>query len=254
MQSLISSHFHCFCCYYYPGVHFSHFWFCSMLYMPTMPQGDRLSPLLAVPIVGSHMLPCHGLLFAFQWLYINLQSRNSSFLTFLLWWPCMLFLLFTVMYITIISIFVFNAKTPLSVYRYVIFVCVCICIYSLWQEKQLNSESIEGMRALNLLRRLLDWAGMRDGARKVGTKLGRWGLDGKWRHCYFLWEKGWHVQAECGWDCKSEVRGWNWMEHKNKGSGPYPWSSDNSLGLRVLVQEMIGKVKVQRKSPTLRAR
>ena len=44
------------------------------------------------------------------------------------------------------------------------------------------------------------------------------------------------------------------MEHKNKGSGPYCWSSDNSLGLRVLVQEMIGKVKVQRKSPSLRAR
>ena len=44
------------------------------------------------------------------------------------------------------------------------------------------------------------------------------------------------------------------MEHKNKGSGPYRWSSDNSLGLCVLVHKMIGKVKVQRKSPSLRAR
>lgn len=254
MQSLISSHFHCFCCYYYPGVHFSHFWFCSMLYMPTTPQGDRLSPLSVVPIAGSRILPCHGLLFAFQWLYINLQSTNTLFLTFLLWWPCMLFLLFTVMYIAVISIFVFNAKTPLSVYRYAICVCAYMYIFTVAGKNSSILRVEKECKHWTCSDTSFDWVEMRDGAQKVGTKLGQWGLNGKWRHCYFLWEKGWHVQAEWGWDCKSEVRGWNWMEHKNKGSGPYCWSSDNSLGLRVLVQEMIGKVKVQRKSPSLRAR
>lgn len=39
----------------------------------------------------------------------------------------MFVLLFTVMYTAVISIFVFNAKTPLSVYRYVI--CVYAYVY-----------------------------------------------------------------------------------------------------------------------------
>lgn len=66
----------------------------------------------------------------------------------------MVVLLFTVMYTAVISIFVFNAKTPLSVYRYVICVYAYVYIHC-GKKKQLNSESTEGMQALNLLRHLL---------------------------------------------------------------------------------------------------
>ena len=97
--------------------------------MPRTPQGERLALPLATTIVGSQMLPCHGLLLPFQRLFTNLQSWNSLFLTFWLWLTTYVVFTFTVMYIDVINIFVFNAKTSFSVYRYVICVCVCVCVY-----------------------------------------------------------------------------------------------------------------------------
>lgn len=97
-----------------------------MLYMPTGASGEIDSLLYQfVPIRETHT-PYPGLLFAFQWLYINLQSKYFILVSVMM--TMYVVLLFTVLYVAVISIFVFNAKTPLSSIQ-VCNLCVRVYVY-----------------------------------------------------------------------------------------------------------------------------
>lgn len=125
--------------------------------------------------------------------------------------------------------------------------CVCAYMYIFTVAGKTRSESREGMQALNLCQTLL-WLS------EMGIIFRGWyqtGVSGAWMAnegiVTFYGRRGDTCKLSGDGTASLKMKG-RADEHKSKMS-PYCWSSDNSLGLHVHVQEMIGRLRYRGRVP-----